>query len=77
MNRVYTTRFEGMTEAESQPILNFLFDQCGELEFTFRHTWAPGDVLMWDNRSAQHCAIRDYHEPRLMHRVTVIGDIPR
>ena len=77
VNQVFTTRFEGMTEAESQPILNFLFDQCGELEFTFRHTWAPGDVLMWDNRSAQHCGIRDYHESRLMHRVTVIGDIPR
>ncbi len=77
VNSNFTTHFDGMTEAESEPLLRFLFDHCANLEFTFRHTWAPGDVLMWDNRAVQHCAIRDYDEPRRMHRITVIGDVPR
>jgi alpha-ketoglutarate-dependent taurine dioxygenase len=37
-----------------------------------------GDVLMWDNCTCQHLAVRDYgeHQRRLMHRVTVNGSVP-
>jgi taurine dioxygenase len=32
---------------------------------------------MWDNRATQHRAIDDYdHQPRLMHRITLMGDVP-
>ena len=39
--------------------------------------WAAGDVAIWDNRATQHRAIDDYDDQyRLMHRVTVQGDVP-
>ena len=42
-----------------------------------RWNWAPGDIAIWDNRSTQHYAVDDYDDqPRLMHRITLAGDIP-
>lgn len=47
-------------------------------EFIYRHTWQPGDLLMWDNCAAQHKATFDYGLPlrRLMYRTTVRGTVP-
>lgn len=76
VNRLYTYCIDGWTEAESRGLLDFLFEQSRP-EFTYRHQWAPGDVIMWDNRCTLHYAVHDYGEvARLMHRVTVAGDIP-
>ena len=37
----------------------------------------PGDIAIWDNRATQHYAVADYDDlPRLLHRVTIAGDIP-
>lgn len=42
-----------------------------------RVTWAPGDLVLFDNRSTQHYAPDDYGDlPRLLHWVTVAGDAP-
>ncbi len=47
------------------------------LENTVRWTWRPGDLAIWDNRATQHYAVADYDDlPRLLHRVTIAGDIP-
>jgi alpha-ketoglutarate-dependent taurine dioxygenase len=78
VNRLYTYCIEGLTEAESWGLLDFLFDQGCRPDFTYRHQWAPGDVIMWDNRCTLHYAVHDYgEEPRVMHRTTIAGDIPR
>ena len=78
VNRLYTYCIDGLTEAESRGLLDFLFEQICRPEFTYRHQWAPGDVIMWDNRCTVHYAVHDYGEaPRLMHRTTIAGDIPR
>ena len=78
VNRVYTYCIEGLTEAEGRGLLDFLFEHSCRPDFTYRHQWAPGDVIIWDNRCMLHYAIHDYGEaPRLMHRTTVAGDIPR
>jgi alpha-ketoglutarate-dependent taurine dioxygenase len=46
-------------------------------ENTIRWNWEPGDVAIWDNRATQHRAIDDYDgQYRLMHRVTLMGDVP-
>jgi alpha-ketoglutarate-dependent taurine dioxygenase len=78
VNRLYTSCLEGLTEAESRGVLEFLFEQICRPEFTYRHQWAPGDVIMWDNRCTVHYAVHDYGEaPRVMHRTIVAGDAPR
>jgi taurine dioxygenase len=77
VNRLYTYCIDGLTEAKSRGLLDFLFEQSCRPEFTYRHQWALGDVIMWDNRCALHYAVHDYGEaPRLMHRTTIAGDIP-
>jgi taurine dioxygenase len=78
VNRLYTYCIEGLTEGESRGLLDFfLFEQSCRAEFTYRHQWAPGDVIIWDNRCALHYAVHDYGDaPRLMHRTTIAGQIP-
>ena len=77
VNPVYTQRFETMTDAESQPILQFLFAHAVRPEFTCRLRWEPGTLAIWDNRSLMHVALNDYDgSRRLLHRTTVAGDRP-
>ena len=78
VNCGHTVRFEGMTEAESAPLLDFLFAQQVRPEFTCRFRWEVGSIALWDNRCAQHNPINDYDGfRRVMHRLTHAGDRPR
>ena len=78
VNGGHTVRFNGMTEAESAPLLDFLVAHLARPEFTCRFRWEPGSLAFWDNRCAQHNPINDYHGfRRVMHRVTLKGDRPR
>src|SRR5215831_5940205 len=46
------------------------------LENIGRWRWSAGDVVIWDNRAAQHKAIDDYgNEPRIVRRVTIDGPL--
>jgi taurine dioxygenase len=75
--RAFTQRLEGMTTSESRGLLEFLFERSARPDFTFRHQWEQGDLVMWDNRCLLHYAIHDHgDEPRLLHRVTVQGEVP-
>jgi taurine dioxygenase len=77
VNGAHTLHFDGMTEEESAPILEFLFRHQVKAEFTCRFRWAKGSVAFWDNRCTQHNPINDYHGfRRLMHRVTLAGPVP-
>jgi taurine dioxygenase len=77
-NFAHTQRIKGMTEEESAPILNFLFQHQIKPEFTCRFGWRPGSIAFWDNRCALHNPVNDYHGfRRVMHRVTLAGDQPR
>ena len=74
VNPVYTQHFEGMTEDESRPLLQFLFQHATRAEFTCRLRWSPGTLAVWDNRCLLHLAINDYDgSRRLLHRTTVAG----
>ena len=78
VNVAHTVAFEGMTREESAPLLQFLFHHQVRPEFTCRFRWHPGSIAFWDNRCAQHNAINDYQgHRRLMHRITLAGDIPK
>lgn len=76
-NAELTPHLENMTEAESRPLLDFLYYQSPNPDRSYRHKWRPGDVVMWDNRCAMHYAVHDYGETnRFMHRVTIAGERP-
>lgn len=78
MNAGHTVRFAGMTQAESAPLLQFLFEHQKKEEFTCRLRWQVGSIALWDNRCVQHYPINDYHGyRRVMHRITLAGDLPR
>lgn len=78
VNEGHTSRFAGMTEAESAGLLGYLFRHQVRPEFTCRFTWRPGSVALWDNRCCLHNPVNDYHgHRRVMHRITLAGDRPR
>ncbi|NJN39825.1 MAG: taurine dioxygenase [Gammaproteobacteria bacterium] len=78
VNVAHTVRFAGMTEAESAPLLRYLFEHQVRAEHTCRFVWQPGSIALWDNRCTQHNPVNDYHgHRRVMHRITLAGDRPR
>ena len=74
VNRLMTVRIEDMPQAESDALLNALFDHSETPEFVYRHVWRVGDLIVWDNRCSMHA--RDdvpSDQRRLMFRTTVKG----
>lgn len=77
VNQGFTTRINGLTRAESDALLGFLFAHVTRPEFQIRHRWRQGDVALWDNRVTQHYATIDYlPRRRVMRRATIIGERP-
>ena len=77
VNGNYVDRFDGWTREESQPLLEYLYAQVGRPEYTYRHHWEVGDLIIWDNRCTQHAVIGDTAgAERTLHRVTIAGDTP-
>lgn len=68
----YTIAIEGMREDESAALLAELFAHQVRAEFVYRHQWASGMLVMWDNRCLVHAATGGYDgHQRLLHRITV------
>ncbi len=64
----------GLGLAESEALLDELWGYC-RLEYTWQHTWRPGDVVLWDNRCTMHR--RDAFDPaarRVLHRTQIKGE---
>ena len=78
VNEAHTSRLVGATAEEGAALLEELCRHVVRPEFTYRHHWRAGDLLMWDNCAVQHRATFDYELPlrRLMHRTTVRGTAP-
>ena len=77
VNVAHTAGIEGLTEAESAPLLAFLFRHQIKPEFTCRWSWEPDALAFWDNRCTQHNPINDYHGfRRILHRITLQGEKP-
>ena len=75
VNHSYAIGFEGMSEAESQPLLDWLMDWGHRPEFTCRFRWQVGSLAFWDNRCVKHLALHDVHDHRrVMRRVQIAGD---
>jgi taurine dioxygenase len=74
-NPGYAMRIDGMDEAESNALLEYLFRHQEDPKYFYAHKWAEGDVLMWDNIGTVHNAVPDYRpdEPRYMRRIQVMA----
>ena len=74
VNRLMSVRIEGLPEAESEALLNFLFDHSEKPELVYTHVWRVGDLIVWDNRCSCH-ARTDFpaDQRRLLLRTTVKG----
>jgi taurine dioxygenase len=72
------TAIEAIPEDEALALIAQLHRLATDPRFHYRHKWRRGDVIVWDNCTCQHLAVRDYGEDqrRLMYRVSVDGAIP-
>ena len=77
VNRLMTIAIEDLPQAQSDELLNLLFDHQEQRRFIYEHVWRVGDILMWDNRCTLH-ARTDFSsaERRLMRRITILGEKP-
>ena len=77
VNIAFTNHIEGLSERESQWLLDHLYACAKDAEIQCRFRWEAGSIAFWDNRVCQHLAVSDYFPARrVMERVTVAGDKP-
>ena len=73
INRMFTSRFVGMSHEESKPLLDYLFDHMEQHQFTCRFQWDVNAVIIWDNRFTLHYPINDFSgQRRTMIRTTAL-----
>lgn len=78
VNHSHCVAFEGMTEEESRPLLDYLLDHGHRPEFTCRFRYTPGSVAFWDNRCVKHMAVNDAGPfRRVARRIQIQGERPR
>jgi len=59
----------GMSPHLAAETIAYLFEHSTREDNVYRHTWSPGDVVMWDNRCVLHRADHtDVVGDRVMHR---------
>ncbi|MFA9564181.1 MAG: TauD/TfdA dioxygenase family protein [Acidimicrobiales bacterium] len=76
VNEVFTRNIVNLPPDESAAILPFLLQHVHRPEYTYRHRWSEGDVVIWDNRATQHYAVFDFEGRRVVHRVGIAGGAP-
>jgi alpha-ketoglutarate-dependent sulfate ester dioxygenase len=73
----FARRIVGLSNDESRDVLRLLQAYVTRPEHVLRWRWSSNQLVLFDNRITQHYAIDNYDgQPRLLHRVTVAGDIP-
>jgi taurine dioxygenase len=75
-NPGYAVRIDGVSDAESEELLGFLFEHQLQPKYRYAHCWTEQDVLMWDDLLTLHRAAADYgpDEHRLVKRCQVMAD---
>ena len=73
----FVLQIVGLSVGETRDILRLLQAYVTRPENVLRWRWAPGQLILFDNRITQHYAIDNYDDlPRRLNRVTVAGDVP-
>ena len=77
VNRLMTEEILDLPPADGAALLETLFAAIERPDCVYEHVWRKGDLIVWDNRCAQH-ARRDFpaDQTRLMRRIGIAGDVP-
>jgi len=68
VNPQFTRRIVGFKKEESDFMLKFLYDHIAlGADMQVRVKWAPGTVVVWDNRVAAHTALIDWTDGQRRH----------
>ncbi len=75
LERVVSPHQAGLSNDEAVDLLQRLVDHTRQPEFHYFHQWRDGDMILWDNWRAMHCATgtRPGIE-RVIHRTTIAGN---
>lgn len=80
VSSVFMQGIRGLKSRESTALLDFLLDElAGRDEIHARVRWDQDTLVMWDNRAVAHAGPVDglmFEEERIVHRTTVVGDLP-
>ena len=76
---IYTGRhahdIPGMSKEESKALLDKLMEEACRPPRVYKHTWTPGDLVVWDNRCLMHRARPfDMRFPRMLRASRISGD---
>ena len=73
-NPGYAIRINEMSEAESDRVLDMLFNHQLQEKYIYRHSWKVDDLLIWEHIGTLHNALPDYgpDEHRMMLRCQVM-----
>ena len=64
----------GMSDEDSTALLHRIWEHS--VEYTIRHVWDQGDLVVWDERSTTHRAPTDIYSSgseRQLYRTTIVG----
>jgi taurine dioxygenase len=68
-----THHIEGMSDEDSENLLDALFDHMSAEKNVFTHEWREGDLIVWDNIALQHARpdLRAEDAPRTLRKTLV------
>jgi taurine dioxygenase len=76
VNSNYAERFVGMSDKESDALMEMLFAHINTPEFHVRRPWRVGTIAVWEERVMQHRGVADFTGPRKLRRITFVGERP-
>lgn len=73
-----TDQVVGMERAESDALLDMIYDHVTQPKYQYHHKWRVGDILLWDNRCLMHSVNMDFPvgQRRLHQRILLEGARP-
>lgn len=68
-------KIPGMDDKQANNLLDSLLEQACQKPRLYKHSWLPGDLVIWDNRCVLHRACPyDTSEPRVLQATRISGD---
>ena len=76
LDRLMTLKINGMSEDESNALIEELVTHAEQPKFQYEHHWRAGDVILWDNIASMHARTampRD--QRRVIRHCSVLGEV--